>query len=81
MNKTEIGAFQAKARLSAILHEVEKGNSFTITIRGRPVADLIPTQLLNESNIGDAINNMINIKKIRGIDDKTIHLWITEGRK
>ena len=40
----EIGAFDAKTRLSEILRKVEQGERFTITVRGRAVADVVPTR-------------------------------------
>jgi prevent-host-death family protein len=39
---TEIGAFEAKNKLSALLDRVEQGEEITITRHGRPVARLIP---------------------------------------
>jgi len=36
----EIGAFEAKNRLGALLDMVEKGEEITITRHGRPVARL-----------------------------------------
>jgi prevent-host-death family protein len=38
----EIGAFDAKTHLSALLERVASGESFTITKRGLPVAELRP---------------------------------------
>lgn len=38
----EIGAFEAKNKLSALLDQVEKGDEVVITRRGRPVARLVP---------------------------------------
>lgn len=38
----EVGAFEAKNKLSALLDEVEQGAEVTITRRGRPVARLVP---------------------------------------
>jgi prevent-host-death family protein len=38
----EIGAFEAKNRLGALLDRVEQGEEIVITRRGRPVAKLIP---------------------------------------
>lgn len=38
----EIGAFEAKTHLSALLDAVAAGESLIITKRGRPVARLIP---------------------------------------
>ena len=37
---TQIGAFEAKTKLSEILRRVEAGERFTITVRGRAVADV-----------------------------------------
>ena len=37
-----IGAFEAKAQLSRLLRAVENGERSTITVRGKPVADLVP---------------------------------------
>jgi prevent-host-death family protein len=39
---TEIGAFEAKNKLSALLDQVERGAEVIITRRGRPVAKLVP---------------------------------------
>lgn len=38
----EIGSFEAKNRLSALLEKVEKGEEVIITRRGKPVAKLVP---------------------------------------
>lgn len=42
--KIKIGAYQARARLPELLRQVKAGKRFTITNRGVPVADLIPTE-------------------------------------
>lgn len=77
----EIGAFEAKAKLSALLREVEKGNRFTITVRGRPIADLVPSESLTQPNTDKAIEEMLSIRKIKGINKETLLQWISEGRK
>jgi len=38
----EVGAFEAKNRLSELLRAAEAGRSIVITRRGRPVARLVP---------------------------------------
>jgi prevent-host-death family protein len=40
---TEIGAFEAKNKLSWLLDRVEQGEEITITRHGRPVAKLVPS--------------------------------------
>lgn len=37
-----IGLFDAKTRLSELVHSVEAGEAWTITRRGTPVARLVP---------------------------------------
>ena len=45
MKAREIGAFEAKTRLSELLEQVRQGAVFFITKRGRPVAELRPVHL------------------------------------
>lgn len=42
--KTEIGAYEAKTRLPELLRAVQAGKRFTITNRGRAIADLVPSE-------------------------------------
>lgn len=42
MKTKEIGAFEAKTRLSELLERVDRGQVYVITKRGRPVAELRP---------------------------------------
>ena len=44
MAAQEIGAFEAKSRLSELLEQVARGRTFVITRRGRPVAELRPVE-------------------------------------
>ena len=45
MKAKEIGAFEAKTRLSELLEQVRKGAVFFITKRGHPIAELRPVRL------------------------------------
>ncbi|HWM64255.1 MAG TPA: type II toxin-antitoxin system prevent-host-death family antitoxin [Solirubrobacterales bacterium] len=40
----EIGVRELKANLSSVLRDVERGEQVRVTVRGRPVADLVPAQ-------------------------------------
>ncbi len=40
----EVGAFEAKNRLGALLDRVEQGEEIVITRRGKPVAKLVPAR-------------------------------------
>jgi prevent-host-death family protein len=44
MAMEEIGAFEAKNKLAALLDLVEQGKEITITRRGKPVAKLVPVR-------------------------------------
>jgi prevent-host-death family protein len=41
---TDVGSFEAKTHLPALLERVRKGEHITITKRGVPVAMLVPAQ-------------------------------------
>ncbi len=42
MSPEDIGAFEAKTRLSELLKKVSRGHVYRITKRGKPVAELRP---------------------------------------
>lgn len=42
MDPEDIGAFEAKTRLSELLEKVGRGHVYRITRRGKPVAELRP---------------------------------------
>ena len=59
----EIGSYDAKTKLPEILRRVEAGERFTITNRGKPIADLIPSRSGSDHRIGGAIANILKAKK------------------
>jgi prevent-host-death family protein len=77
---TEIGAFDAKTKLSEILRKVEQGERFTITRRGRAVADVVPSQLKDRRRAAEAVRRLLAMPKIEGISPETVREWIEEGR-
>jgi prevent-host-death family protein len=79
---TEIGAFDAKTRLSELLRKVDQGERFTITVRGRAVAQLVPAKSESDpGRIDEAIKNLLNFPRIKSIPGETVLEWIREGRK
>ena len=78
---TEIGAFEAKTKLSEILRKVGEGERFTITHRGRPVADIVPSQIKDRRRAAEAVRRLLAMPKIEGISPETVKEWIEEGRK
>ncbi len=57
--KIEIGAYEAKTHLPRLLREVAAGQSFTITLRGKPVAELTPATLRPRRTHEEAVKAMI----------------------
>ena len=76
----EIGSYDAKTKLPEILRKVESGESFTITNRGKPVADIIPSQSNNKVKAEVAIDNILKSKKYT-ISDSLLDQLKEEGRK
>ncbi len=78
---TEVGAFDAKTKLSEILRKVEQGERFTITRRGKAVADVVPSQVRNRRRASEAVRRLLAMPRIEGIPPETVKAWIEEGRK
>ncbi len=80
----QIGSFAAKTHLSKILAEVEKGEEYVITRRGKPAAKIIPyhgTSIVKQRH--EAMLEFDRIRKsVKGkVSVKEIRAWIAEGRK
>jgi len=79
---TEIGAFDAKTRFSELLRKVDQGERFTITRRGRQVANLVPiTPDRTAARVAAAVRALRSFPKIEGVPGDTVLEWIREGRR
>ena len=58
----EVGAFEAKTHLSALLESVEAGEHITITRRGKPVAELVPVSRVTTRDRSELV---LRIDKLR----------------
>ncbi len=76
----KIGSYDAKTKLPEILRRVETGETFTITNRGKPVADLIPSRSASHLRTEAAINNILDAKKHR-VSDELLNDFKDSGRK
>ena len=76
----EIGSYDAKTKLPEILRRVEAGESFTITNRGKPVADVVPNRAGNSLRVQATIDNILAAKKHSVSDESLVELK-NEGRK
>lgn len=77
---TSIGAFEAKAQLSRLLRAVEQGERFTITVRGKPVADLVPHHAHTTMGVAAAVAALRAAPRIRGVSDDDVAGFVGEGR-
>lgn len=78
-----IGIFEAKTRLSEIVRRAEAGERITITVRGRPVAEVGPAsppgKNMSPEEIEAAFERLRN-PRITGISHEEIRAAIEEGR-
>jgi antitoxin (DNA-binding transcriptional repressor) of toxin-antitoxin stability system len=77
---TVIGAFEAKTKLSELLRRVEQGERFTVTVRGKVVAELGPPKGGAERRAA-AFERLRNFPRIQGVSGDEVLEWIREGRK
>jgi prevent-host-death family protein len=66
---TTIGAFEAKTHLSALLDRAAKGESFTITKHGMPVAVLAPFATDDQAHRDAAIERLRQFGRGRRLAD------------
>lgn len=78
---TEVGAFEAKTKLPEILRRVAAGERFTITNRGRPVAEIVPPSQPGAATAGAAVARMKAFKRIKGVKAATVRELVEEGRR
>jgi len=76
----EIGSYDAKTKLPEILRRVEGGEAFTITNRGKPIADLIPSRIGDQQKTEAAINNILKAKR-HTVTDEELDELKESGRK
>lgn len=78
--KTKIGSYEAKTRLPELLRQVKAGKSFTITNRGQPVADLVPSKANSREDRVAAVERLkafMLTNRVYGVNIKEL---IEEGR-
>ncbi len=76
----KIGSYDAKTKLPEILRRVKTGEAFTITNRGKPIADLIPSRSASHLKTETAISNILKARKHK-ISDELLNSLMENGRK
>lgn len=80
--KIKIGADEAKKELPELLRQVQTGKRFTITIRGKAIADLIPSEDQAAKESAAAIDQFLAFKKNNPVRAKIdINSLIEVGRE
>ena len=76
-----VGAFEAKTHLSALLERVARGERFTLTRHGVPIALLVPVEPSAKPEREAAIRALEEFGKGRRLKGMTIRQLIEEGRR
>ena len=76
----QIGSYEAKTKLPEILRRVEAGETFTITNRGKPIADVTPSRSNDQMKVATAIANILKAKK-HVLADEQLDELRSSGRK
>ena len=76
-----IGTYEAKAHLSKLLERVEKGEQFTVTRHGAPIARLVPPERSAKMTAADAAMELKKLRKGRTLGGLSLRSMIEEGRR
>lgn len=78
-----VAVFEAKSRLSEILAAVERGDEYTVTKHGKPIARIVPSGRLDDTSMTDARKLIARIKSSRkdsNLTDDQLREAIEDGR-
>ena len=78
---TSVGTYEAKAHLSKLLERVEKGEQFTITRHGVPIARLVPPDRAAKMAAGAAVAELKKLRKNCTLGGLSLRSMIEEGRR
>ena len=78
--KIEIGSYEAKTKLPELLRQVKSGKSFTITNRGEPIADLVPSARARAKDKVAAAEKLKVFMRTNPVRGANIRNLIDEGR-
>jgi prevent-host-death family protein len=76
-----VGAFDAKTHLNQLLKQVSKGETIRITLRGIPVAKLVPAEESEAKDLKQTVREIREIRKGASLKGLTIRELINEGRR
>lgn len=78
--KQKVGSYEAKTKLPAMLRGVQEGKRYTITLRGEPIADLVPAEGNKNAGAAEAVERMRQFMRAAPAAGVSIRALIDEGR-
>jgi prevent-host-death family protein len=76
-----VGAFEAKTHLNELLKRVSKGETIRITLRGVPIAKLVPAGESEQKDLIRIVRELREIRKGTSLGGLSIRELIDEGRR
>ena len=77
----EVGSYEAKTKLPELLRGIQTGKRYTITLRGEPIAELVPAETCHQAVFSAAAEDMLSFMASRpskaGVDIRALR---DEGR-
>lgn len=77
----QIGAYEAKTHLAALLKRVARGERITITRHGRPIALLVPPTGSGDMAVTEAIDAIRAFGRTHRLSGVTLRELIEPGRR
>ena len=77
----EVGAFEAKTKLSQLLELVRQGERVTITKHGVPVAVLVPVEETHRERVEDIIQEVEELRRRTKKGRESLRKLREEGRR
>ena len=76
-----VGAFEAKTHLNQLLQKVAKGETIRITLRGVPVAKLVPANSGEKEEVQELVAGIRQLRQGAVLGKTSIRELIDEGRR
>jgi prevent-host-death family protein len=76
-----VGAFEAKTHLNELLRQVSRGETIRITLRGVPVAKLVPAGQEEQRDLKRTVRELREIRRGASLGGLSLRELIDEGRR